>query len=148
MAFNPKIADPALEAARDGRSFCGFVNGKTGIASSTVLTDSGFLLQMVAGRRYFITCFYMYLSTTSDWVTVEWGVTPHNSGGGAFTAKTVKFRIDTGNVQSGQMPSLTRMSPPMTFTTDDGGAFTARVQGNDANAALTVGYNGFYEELP
>ena len=143
--LNPKFPNPGLIAAKEGRSFCGYVNAKTGIDSETVLTDSGFLLELQSGRRYVIGCFYMYLSTVSDWATAEWGVAANPDGSGTFTAKSVRFRIDTGNVQTGSMPSLTRMDPPMVFTIADGRAFTAQVQGNDAAAPLTLGFNGWWE---
>ena len=35
---------------------------------------------------------------------------------------------------------------PLAFTRDHGQAFTAYVQGNDAAAALTLGYAGWLEE--
>ena len=147
--LNPKLPNPGLEAAKDGRYFYGWVNAKSGIAAETVLTDVGFLGELQGQRRYFITMLYMHLSTVSDWVTVEFGTTVNSDGSGAFTPRTLQFRIDSGNVQSGRDPSWLSMDDlPICLTDANGGAWTARVQGNDAGATLFIGYNGYYEEVP
>ena len=145
---NAKIAHPGLEAGREGRYFYGWLNDLSGIAAETVLTNAAFLGELQSGRRYIVTMFYMHLSTVSDWVTTEFGTTVNSDGSGAFTPRTPKFRIDTGNVQSGRAPAFTHMDNlPIVLTAADGGAFTAQVQGNDAGATMTLGFNGYYEVI-
>ena len=145
---NPKIAHPGLEAGKEGRYFYGWVNGKSDVAVREVLTEVGFLNELAPDRRYIVTMFYFHLHTLSDWVTVEFGTTVNSDGSGAFTARTPQFRVDTGNVQSGSDPSYVPFyDAPIVLTDADGGAFTARVQGNDANAEFGLGYNGYYEEI-
>ena len=146
--LNPKLPNPGRIAAIEGRYFYGWANARTGIAAQTVLTDAGFLGELLDRRRYFITMLYLNLSTLSDWVTVEFGTTVNADGSGAFTARTPLFRIETGNVQAGRLPAWIHMDElPIVLTDADGGAWTARVQGNDAGASLTIGYNGYYEVI-
>jgi len=143
-----KLPHPGLVAAIEGRDFVGWVNDRSGVAAETVLTDVGFLGELEEGRRYIVTMFYMHLHTLSDWVSAEFGTTVNNDGSGAFTPLTPKFHVDTGNVQSGADPSFIPLwERPIVVTSANGGAFTARVQGNDAAAEFTLGYNGYYEEI-
>ncbi|RLC82298.1 MAG: hypothetical protein DRJ03_19230 [Chloroflexi bacterium] len=141
------LPQPGLDAAREGRAICLKVNEKTGIDSETVLTDSTLLKPIPHGERLVITCFYMYLNTVSDWVTMETVTTANEDGSGTITALSPKFRIDTGNTRSGNSPSLVVFNPPIVIArTDTARAFTARVQGNDADASLTLGFNGWLED--
>lgn len=139
--------NPAHAAAVEGRTFCGISNDLTGIAAEAVITTAGFLTEIPEGKRLVITCFYMYLSTTSDWATAEWVVTGNADGSGVVTVLAPKFRMDTGTPASAFTPSLTYLSTPLVVDQTDGLAFTAQVQGNDADAALTLGYYGYYETI-
>ena len=140
--------NPGYVAAIEGRYFYGWVNALTGIATETILTSSGFMGIIEPRKRYIIPLLYLNLATTSDWVTVEWGVTVSQDGGGTFTPRTPIFRIDTGNVQSGTAPSFINLGDlPIALTSAHGGAWTARVQGNDADASLTLGFHGYYEVI-
>lgn len=137
---------PGLDAAREGRSFCMKVSAKTGIDSEQVLTDSTFLKAIPNGYRLVVKCFYMYLSTLSDWATMEIVTTENEDGTGQINVLSPKFRIDTGAAAIGSLPSLVSFDPPMIVTrTQTSRALTAQVQGNDANAALTLGFNGWQE---
>ena len=140
-----KAPNPGLDAAREGRTFCGKVNAKVSIDSETVLTDSGFIQAIPTGKRLVMTCFYMYLSTASDWVTAEFVTTANADGSGVITVLTPKFRIDTGATVALSTPTLVHFDPPLVVSLD-GGALTAQVQGNDAAAALTLGMNGWEED--
>lgn len=137
---------PGLDAAREGRTFHGYVNAKTGIDSEAVLTDSTFLQEIKEGKRLVMTCFYMYLSTVSDNVTVEWVTTENADGSGAITVHTVKFRIDTGAALAQMAPNIVQFDPPLVVSRDHGQALSAQVLGNDASAALTLGFHGWEEE--
>ena len=143
-----KDPNPGLSAAREGRAFCGWVNAKTGIATEAVLTDSTFIQAVPIGKRLVMTCFYMYCSTASDWVTAEFCTTANADGSGVITVKSPEFRIDTGATVALSTPTLVHLDPPLIVTTDDGLALTAQVQGNDAGAALTLGIHGWEEDDP
>ena len=140
------MPEPGLEAAREGRGFCRKVNAKTAINALTVLTDAGFLLPIADGKRYIVKGFYMNLGTLSDWVTAEIGVTENADGSGTFTALSPMFRIDSGAAATGMDPHQATIDPPLAVTRAHGHALTARVQGNDAAAALTLALNGWYED--
>ena len=143
-----KDPNPGLSAAREGRAFCGYVNAKTGIDTEAVLTDSTFIQVIPIGKRLVMTCFYMYVSTASDWATAEFVTTANADGTGAITVKTPEFRIDTGAAVALGTPTLVHLDPPLVVTGDDGQALTAQVQGNDAAAALTLGMHGWEEDDP
>jgi len=140
--------DSYLAAARGGDGVCLKVNDKAGVnGADTVLTDAGFLYAIPTGEHVVITCFYLYLSTVSDWVWAEFGYTANADGSGTFTALTPKFRIDTGAANAGNSPSLTTVNPPMVIKSTTGGAFTARVRTNDAGATFTLACNGWHERI-
>ena len=139
------LPQPGLDAAREGRGFCGKVNAKTAIDTEAVLTDSTFLKVVEYGKRLVITGFYMYLSTVSDWVTAEFGYAENEDGSGAWTTLTPKFRIDTGAAVALSTPSQVILPVPIVVTRNDGESFSAQVQGNDAAAALTLAYSGWEE---
>lgn len=137
---------PGLDAAREGRSFCGYVNAKTGIDAGPVLTDSTFLQEIPFGKRLVMSCFYMYLSTASDNVTVEFVTTANSDGTGAVTVHSGQFRLDTGAALAQQSPSLITLPVPLIVSRTDGEALSARVTGNDAAAALTLMFHGWEED--
>jgi len=142
----PKDPNPGLAAAREGRSFCGYVNAKTGIASETVLTDSTLLQEIANGKRLVMTCFYMYVSTASDWATMDFVTTANADGSGLITVHSGQFRIDTGAAVALSTPNLVKLDPPLIVDRSDGAALTVQVQGNDADAALTVMFHGWEED--
>jgi hypothetical protein len=140
------VPEPGLEASREGRGFCRKVNAKTAINALTVLTDVDFLLPIELDKRYIVRGFYMNLGTLSDWVTAEIGVTQNADGSGTFTALSPMFRIDSGAAATGMDPHQATIDPPLAVTRTHGHALTARVQGNDAAAALTLALNGWWED--
>ena len=140
------LCDPGLNAARENRDFYRYVNAKTGIDTAGVLTDVSFLLQLHPNERSVITSFTMYLSTVSDYVTAVFGVTENQDGSGDFTAMTPQYRIDSGAALVQVGPILLHFNPPLVVNRSDGQAFTAYVQGNDATAALTLGFLGWVED--
>lgn len=137
---------PGLDAAREGRAFCGYVNAKTGIDAGPVLTDSTFLQEIQADKRLVMSCFYMYLSTVSDSVTVEWVTTENADGTGAVTVHSGQFRIDTGAALAQMPPTLITLPVPLVVSRADGQALSARATGNDAGAALTLMFHGWEED--
>ena len=139
------LVDPGLNAAWEDRDFYRYVTATTGIDTAAVITDTSFMLQIHPNERSVITSFTMYLSTVADYVTVVFGVTENQDGTGDFTAMTPQFRIDTPAALEEEMPVLLHFDPPLTADRSDGQAFTAYVQGNDAGAALTLGYFGWVE---
>ena len=141
-----RFPQPGLDAAREGRAFCGYVNAQTGIDSESVLTDAKFIQVIPDGKRLVLDCFYMYVSTASDWVTVEFVTTENADGSGTITVFTPQFRIDTGVAVALSTPSLVYLSTPLIVSQDDGAALSAQVLGNDADAALTLGFHGWEED--
>jgi len=135
-----------LAASREGRGLCLKVNDKAGTnAADTVLTDAGLLYAIPTGEQAVLTCFYLYLSTASDWVWCELGYTANADGSGTFTALTPKFRVDTGAAREGASPSVTGLNPPIIVKDTTAGAVTARVRTNDAGATFTLALNGWHE---
>lgn len=139
------FSQPALDAAREGRAIQGRVNARTGIDTESVLTDASFLRVIPDGERLIVAGFYMNLGTNSDWVTAEFVVTENEDGSGAVTVLSPLLRVSTGAASSGTLPSQITMPVPMCITRSKGHAFSARVQGNDASAALTLAYAGWTE---
>jgi len=143
-----KDPNPGLSAAREGRSFFGYVNAKTGIDTEAVLSDGTFIKPVYPGKRLVLSCFYMYLSTVSDNVTVDFVVTENPDGSGLVTALTPKFRQDTPAAMAQVGPTILHFDPPLIASFDDGQALSARVLGNDGTAALTLGMWGWEEDIP
>ena len=141
------IPEASINAARENRALCRWVNGKAGInAAVTVLTDAGLLLPLVDGRRYIITCLYINLDTASDTLAVEFVATENDDGSGAVTALSPQFHVATGAAADGRQPQLTAINPPIMVVRGDGyHALTFRAQTNDAGAEATLGFTGFYE---
>jgi hypothetical protein len=137
---------PGLDAAREGRSLFGYVNDKSGLNSEGVLTDSTFLYEIPEGKRLVVQRFYMHVDTASDTATAVFGVTENADGSGTFTAKTVKYHVETGADWTGVEPTEVDLDPPIAVTRDDGHAFSAQVLTNDAGAELTLGYRGWLED--
>ena len=140
------LPQPGLDAAREDRDLYRYVTATTGIATAAVITNATFLLQIHPNEKSVITSFTMGLSTVEDWVTAVFGTTENQDGTGDFTAMTPQFRVDTGTAMENAGPILLTFNPPLVVDRSDGQAFTAWVQGNDANAALTLGYFGWYEQ--
>lgn len=144
---NRGIPEASINAARENRNFCRWVNGKTGINGAvTVLTDAGLLLPLVDGRRYIVTCFYINLDTASDTLAVEFIATENDDGSGAVVALSPQFHVATGAAADGRQPQLTAINPPIMVVRCDGyHALTFRAQTNDAGAEATLGFTGFWE---
>jgi len=140
------LPQPGLDAAREGRTFCRYVNEKSGLNSATVLSDSTFVTNMEQGKRYIVTCVYIHVGLVSDTVEVEYGVTTLPDGAGDFTAKTLKFELETGAANQNMEPAIIQLPVPFAFTLDDGQCITAKVLTNDAGAEVTVGYMGWEED--
>lgn len=140
-----EIPEAALNAARENRTLCRWVNGKAGINGAvTVLTDAGLLMPLVDGRRYIITCLYINVDTASDTLAVDFIATENDDGSGAVVALSPQFHVATG--AAGRQPQLTAINPPIMVVRGDGyHALTFRAQTNDAGAEATLGFTGFYE---
>jgi hypothetical protein len=102
---------------------------------------------MVAGTRYIVTMIYYNLSTASDWVRFEVGVTDGLSGAGIFTAFTPYFNAATAATIEGSPPGPITIDPPLAFTTADGACICMRLLTNDAGASVNCGFNGWQEEV-
>lgn len=138
---------PEVDAGREGRTFCRWVNGKAAInAAATVLTDAGLIMPILDGYRYFIACLFMNVDTASDTLAVDLVCTQGADGSGIVTAISPQFHISTGVAADGRQPQLTAINPPIALTHKDGyHAVTFRAQTNDAGAEATLGFTGWYE---
>jgi len=140
------LPKPGLDAAREGRSFFGYVNEKTSLNTEAVLTDSTFLREIPQGKRLVIKSFYMHLSTADDTAKVTWVTTDNADGSGDDTAQSVQYHEETGAEFTGTEPQEVDLEVPIVVTRDDGHAFSASVVTNDAGATLTLGYRGWEED--
>lgn len=138
---------PGLDAAREGRSFFGYVNDKASLNSEAVLTDSTFLRVIEEGKRLVIASFFMHLSTVDDTAKVIFVTTDHADGTGNVTYHTVQYHEETGAEFTSTEASERMLDPPIAVTQADGHAFSAQVVTNDAGATLTLGYRGWTEDI-
>ena len=144
----PGMPQPGLDAAREGRTFCKFINGDAGLnAAATVIPDAGAYLDMELGKRYIVKCFYYALTTASDTVLFEIVTTSEPTGGGTVTAQTPKFVAGTTATADGSPVGPVALDPPLALTRSDGACIAMRVQTNDAGATVNVGFTGWEEDL-
>ena len=141
------LPEPGLEAAREGRTFCHFINGDAALnAAATVITDANTFENMYAGYRYIVKCFYYALSTASDSIAFEIVVTSLPGGGGAVTALTPAFLGATTATADGTSNGPIPLDPPIVLTVADGQSIAMRVLTNDAGATVNVGFTGWRED--
>ena len=147
------LPQPGLDAAREGRSIGRWANAQDTLnAAATVIEVAptpgypGSYINMEPGIRYVITTIYFQLSTASDTIRYELGVSSLPSCGGTFTAFTPYFNAATAATIEGSPFGPIQIDPPLSFTVDDGACVCMRVLTNDAGATVNVGFNGWYEE--
>ena len=146
MAILTKDPHPELTAGREGRTFCAYINDDTGLnAAATVITDAGAWVEIGAGKRYFVTCFYLAVTSASDWATLELVTTDGPGATGAVNVKTIKFFQATGAASDGNQTGPIVLPMPLCLTDTDGQTIAMRVQTNDADADVNVGFNGWWE---
>jgi hypothetical protein len=143
------IPEPGLEAAREGRSFCLYVNEKAVGSTEVVLTDSTLLHEVPVGRRTVIRSLHAHLSTDADTMTFDVVRTANADGSGAITVLTGHFYLytDTTGTAGNNLPAVDVVfDPPLVVTRDEGQAVSVQATGNDAGAALTVHLYGWDED--
>jgi len=141
------LPEPGLEAAREGRAVMRWVNAQAGVnAAATVITAADSYENMTAGYRYIITMLYYNLSTASDTVRYEVGVTSLPNGGGVFTAHMPYFNAATAATIEGTPPLPMMIDPPICLRSTDGACIAMRLYTNDAGATVNAGFGGWYEE--
>ena len=91
------LPQPGLDAAREDRAVMRWANAQTSLntASGTVITAVGSYENMTPGYRYIIKMLFYNLSTASDTVRYELGVSSLPNGGGVFTPFTPYFNAAT-----------------------------------------------------
>jgi hypothetical protein len=148
-SFGISVASAELTASRLGLAGCAKLNAKTGInAASAVLTDTGFLVAIPAGKRIVITCFYVHLNTPSDWLDFELVYTAAANGTGDVVALSPRMRIETGAANAADAPTVTQLHPPAVIAySDTSKAVSMRVQTNDSGASATLGMNYWLEDI-
>jgi hypothetical protein len=141
------LPQPGLDAAREGRSFCHWANAQAALnAAATVVTAGESTLNMVPGYRYIVRCIYYQLTTASDTIRYELGVSSLPNGGGVFTAHTPHFQSATAATIEGSPTGPIPLDPPICLTVDSGACICMRVLTNDAGATVNVGFTGWREE--
>lgn len=141
------VREEAIQASREGRCVNGWINAGTGYSAQTVLTDAGFVVNVPEGERLVITDFSMTLGTTSDWLHVEFGYTDQVDGAGTFTPVTRMYLVKTGSNWIGNQPFIADFTVPLCIRYANGArSFTARVQTNDDNAEVYIGFRGWHEK--
>jgi len=137
----------ALYMARQGNTICLKGNDKDTLSAGVVQTTTGEFSAIPEGQAAVITCYYLHLSTVSDYVEMEIGQAAAADGTGDFVAGTPKFRIDTGDKKTGAQPGVTYFDPPMYIkysTTSK--SVVVKLTANDDSAVVTFGVNGWLEE--
>jgi hypothetical protein len=141
------LPQPGLDAAREGRSVIRWVNAQAGVnAAATVITAAESYENMMPGYRYIVNMLYYNLSTASDTVRYELGVTSLPNGGGVFTPYTPYFTAGTAATIDGSPPLPVIIDPPLCLRSTDGACIAMRLLGNDAGATINAGFGGWYEE--
>ena len=141
------LRQEAIQAAREGRCVDGWINAGTGYSAQTVLTDTGFVVNVPEGERLVITDFSMALETASDWLHVEFGYTDQVDGAGTFTPITRRFLVKTGSTATLSQPFVSDFTVPLCVKYANGArSFTARVQTNDDSAEVYIGFRGWHEK--
>jgi hypothetical protein len=141
------LPQPGLDAAREGRAVMRWVNAQAGVnAAATVITAAESYENMMPGYRYIIRMLYYNLSTASDTVRYELGVTSLPNGAGVFTPHTPYFNAATAATIEGTPPLPRVIDPPICLRSTDGACIAMRLLGNDAGATINAGFAGWYEE--
>ena len=141
------LPQPGLDAAREGRTFCSFANAQDTLnAAATVITVANSYVNMEPGYRYIVKCFYYNVTTASDTIQYELGVTSLPNGGGVFTPYTPYLTAGTAATVDGSPSGPIMLDPPICLRSADGACIAMRVLTNDAGATVNVGFAGWYEE--
>lgn len=106
----------------------------------------GIYYNLRAGDVVFITQYRVSLTTLSDDVTWELGITDAANGGGTFRPITCEYHVATGAANSGIVPAYFVINPPIRITYAQGArSITFRVTTNDAGATITAAWHGWVE---
>ena len=122
-------------------------------AAQTVLTNGpaaggqpGIYYNVPAGTRVLMRMFCFGIITVSDDCYFELGYTTGANGTGTFVPITKQFYIRTGAAPEGRASFDRILTPPPCIKYSSGArSITVRVDANDANAQINVGWNGWYE---
>ena len=135
-----------LYMARQGNTICLKGNDKDTLSGGVVQTTAGEFSAIPENQAAVITCYYLHLSTLSDYVELELGNTAAADGSGDFVALTPKFRIDTGDKKTGAQPGVTYLDPPIYIKySATAKAVAVKLTASDDSATATFGCNGWLE---
>ena len=135
-----------LYMARQGNTICLKGNDKDTLSAGVVQTTAGEFSAIPSGQAAVITCYYLHLSTISDYVELEIGQAAAADGTGDFVAVTPKFRIDTGDKKTGAQPGVTYFDPPLYIEySATSKSVAVKLTANDDSAVVTFGVNGWLE---
>lgn len=147
-----QIAGDAIFWARQGRLFTRWVSDKTDLSTLTVLTDGlsgegpGIYYNIEPRTQVFGSMVAFQLTSSNDWMRIEYGFTDQPNGAGNFTPITPIYRVQTGP-HGISYPHLQLVLPPFPISRRTGArSVTARVQTNNAGARVMVSWLGWWEE--
>jgi len=134
-------------AARQGRTVCGWANEVTPGLNPVVLTTAGLVYNIPADRLVMIVQYCYAVETTSDDCQFEFGWTDAANGAGTFHPVGPHKHVFTGAANTGRTAFDQPIGPPPACIRYSEGArsLTFRVDANDANCEITVGYHGWWE---
>ena len=141
------VDDAAIIAAREGRIMCGWANEITPGAALTVLTTAGLVHDLVPGNRVMCTQYCYAVETTGDNCQFEFGWCNGLGGTGVFHPIGPHKHVFTEAANQGRTAFDQDMYPAAPVSYAAGArSITFRVQANDANCQITVGWHGWMED--
>ena len=134
-------------AAKQGHGVCGWANEVTPGLNPIVLTNAQLVYNVPQGRKVMVTQYCYAVETASDNCQFEFGYTTGADGTGTFYPQGPHKHVYTGASNTGRTAYDQDIHPPMVLAYSKGvRSITFRVDANDANCEITVGWHGWWEE--
>jgi len=133
-------------ASRLGRGVCGWANEVTPGLNPIVLTTASLVYNIPAGRRIMIAQYCYAVETASDNCQFEFGWCDGADGTGTFHPVGPHKHVYTGASNTGRTAYDQDISPAARISYAQGArSITFKVDANDANCEITVGWHGWWE---
>ena len=141
------VAEPGIVASRAGQFACAMANEITPGAALVVLTTPGLVFNLVPGNRCMMTQYCFAVETVNDDCSFEFGWCNGANATGVFHPIGPHKHVYTGAANQGITAFDQNIHPAMPVSYAWGArSITFRVQANDANCEITVGYHGYIED--
>ena len=133
-----------LEAARQGATVHGWVDGKSGLAAETLLTDVSIIYDLSPGQRVMVCRIVMGIRTASDSMAAQIGYIDTD---GVFRGLASTKTLKTGAAPEGRQDFESIYHHPLVARYKDGARrITFKVLANDANAECDLSWTGVVEK--